>query len=59
MGWQEAEKYITHLVNTYDKNKDGKFDYSGTGEGARHGNRGWVGGRGAMEQGEGGKQGGR
>ncbi len=29
MGWQEAEKYITHLVNTYDKNKDGKFDYPG------------------------------
>ena len=30
MSWDDAEKYISHLVETYDLNRDGKFDYAGT-----------------------------
>ncbi len=29
MSYEEAEKFLTYLINKYDKNKDGKFDYTG------------------------------
>ena len=29
MTWEEAEKYIAHLAETYDINHDGRFDYAG------------------------------